>query len=607
MPDADSRGESVALPAGTVTFLFADLEGSTRLVADLGDAYVATLEAYRGLVREAIAAHGGHELGTEGDSFFVAFESAPKAIRCAVDAQLAARLYAWPAGSRVAARMGIHTGEASPHENGYVGLAVHQAARVAAAANGGQILASDTTRALAAGALGSDVDMVDLGSHRLKDLDLPLRLFEVRHEEIEPGPPPRSLDARPHNLPVQATRFTGRDAELTEARKLIEDDNVRLVTLTGPGGIGKTRLAVQTAAAAAGAFPDGVWFVPLTPVLTADAVPSAVAQAIGARETEDRTASSAVLADAAGRRMLLLLDNVEHLVSCAPFVAQLLATAPDVTVLATSREPLHIAAERVFPVPPMEVPAADATSVEALAHTDAIALFVERAQGRDPSFALDSANAEAVAEICRRLDGLPLAIELAAARVSSLGVSGLAERLREGLAVLAGGPDDAPERHRTLDAAIAWSYDMLDDGERRIVRALSVFSGSFDAAAAGAVAGADVDDLTRLVERSLITSDASSGLPRFSMLETIRAFAAKKLDEAQETDALVVRHTEYFSKLAQDAEPHLHRAAAVEWLDRLTMAHDDLRAAMERCWESGDSETAASMTASLAEFFAAHL
>ncbi|MDQ3981071.1 MAG: NB-ARC domain-containing protein, partial [Actinomycetota bacterium] len=267
----------------------------------------------------------------------------------------------------------------------------------------------------------------------------------------------RTLDARPHNLPVQPTPFTGRELELGEIGKLIEDRSARLVTLIGPGGIGKTRLALQAAAGSAEEFRDGVWFVPLAPVVTADRVPSAIAQAVGAREAEDGTASNAVLTEATDRQMLVVLDNMEHVVDSAPFVAQLLAAGPGVTVLATSREALHIAAERLYLVPSMEVPAAEASadSLESLAHTDAIALFLERAQARDLRFALDASNAEAVAEICRRLDGLPLAIELAAARVSSLGVDGLLERVREGLAVLGGGPEDAPERHRTLDAAIA--------------------------------------------------------------------------------------------------------------------------------------------------------
>ena len=525
------------LPSGTVTFLFTDVEGSTKLLQEHRDAYAELLAEHRGLLREAFARYGGVEVDTQGDAFFVAFARASDALGAAHEAQQG--LEATP----VRVRMGIHTGEPLVTDEGYVGIDVHRAARIMGAADGGQVLLSQTTRDL----LDGGVELHDLGEHRLKDLSAPQRLYQLGDGEF---PPLRTLHHA--NLPVQPTPLVGRERELAEASVLLRTH--RLVTLVGPGGSGKTRLALQVAAEAVEAFEHGVWWVSLAPLAEAEFVEAAIAQAVGARDgLEDHLRS---------QRALLLLDNFEHLLAAAPYVAELLRAAPEIAVLATSRAPLHLAGEQEYPVPP-------------LPEDDAVLLFSERARAVKPSFEPD----EHVRVICRRLDGLPLALELAAARVRVLPPAKLAERLEHALPLLTGGTRDAPERQRTLRATLEWSYDLLDEEEKGLFARVAVFAGSFSLEAAEQVCGGTLDLVQSLVGKNLLRETGSA---RFFLLETVREFASERLDERADVEAARQRHAEFFLAVAEEAEPGLNHASV---LQELAEDEANFRAALSYCRE----------------------
>ena len=494
------------LPTGTVTFLFTDIEGSTQLLHELGDEYANVLAEHHRVVRKAIEEHGGVEVDTQGDAFFVSFARASDAVAAASSAQEALA----ETGLRV--RMGIHTGEPLLADTGYIGMDVHRAARVMSAGHGGQVVLSQTTRDL----LDEAFELQDLGEHRLKDLSAPQRLFQLGSGEF-----PALKTLHQTNLPVQPTPLVGRDSELAEAGALLRGN--RLVTLVGPGGSGKTRLALQLAAEAVEDFAGGVFWVPLQAVADPRLVETTIAQSIGS--------SDGVADFLRGRKALLLLDNLEQVLAAAPDLADLLRETSGVKLLATSREPLNLAGEQRFPVDP-------------LPDDDAIALFLERARAIDPGFS----TSPAVAEICRRLDGLPLALELAAARVSVLSAEDLASRLERALPLLTGGARDVPERQRTLRAAIEWSYELLDEEERRVFRAVSIFAGSFDLESALTVCDADLDDLQSLIDKSLVRRWASG---RFGMLETIHEYARGRLDEAGEVPETGRRHVEHFLAVAR--------------------------------------------------------
>jgi predicted ATPase/class 3 adenylate cyclase len=523
------------LPRGTVTFLFTDIEGSTRLLHELGDRYAGVLAEHRRLLRDAFQRHGGVEVDTQGDAFFVAFAGAADAVAAAGDAQRAL------AGGPVRVRMGLHTGEPLVTEEGYVGIDVHRAARIAAAGHGGQVLLSQTTRDLLADGFG----LRDLGEHRLKDLSTPQRLYQLGDTAF---PPLKALSQT--NLPSQPTSFVGRERELAEVVELLRSS--RFVTLTGPGGSGKTRLALHAVAELDGEYDDGVWFVPLAPVEEGELVGPAIAKAVGIRDELE--------AHLQGKRALLLLDNFEHLLDAAPLVAQLVATAQAITVLVTSRARLGLAAEVEYRVP-------------ALAADDALSLFHARARTVSPSLEVDSE----VEAICDRLDGLPLAIELAAARARMLTPAQILERLGHRLDLLTGGARDAPERHRTLRSTIEWSYELLDEEERALFARLAVFGGSLSIDAAEEVVGADLDGLSSLLDKSLLRDN---GRGRLFLLETLKEFAAERLSDAGEADSFRLRHAEWALGLAEQAEPHLEgRADQTVWLDALEPERDNLRIA----------------------------
>ncbi|MFN2484595.1 MAG: adenylate/guanylate cyclase domain-containing protein [Candidatus Limnocylindria bacterium] len=603
LPDVD-------LPTGTVTFLFTDVEGSTRLLQALGRAFPSVLERHHRILRDAIARHRGREVSTEGDAFFVVFRSAPDAVAAATDAQRALTAEAWPEGTALRVRMGIHTGEAVIGADNYVGLDVHRAARINAAGHGGQVLLSDSTRALVDAALPDGVRMRDLGEHRLKDLARPERLHQLVIEGLEGEfGTLRSLDAVPNNLPTQLTSFLGRRAELAEIADLLA--GARLLTLTGPGGTGKTRLSLQAAAEAAHTFPGGVFFVPLAPITDPELVAPTILRSMGVREFAGAPPEERLIEELGDRLVLLVLDNLEQVLGAGPLIGRILQAAPNLKALASSRAPLRVYGEREYPVPPLGLPDPDdEATVASLSHYEAVTLFVERAVAIKPDFALTDANAPAVAEIVRRLDGLPLAIELAAARIKLLPPKAMLARLETRLSLLESGARDLPPRQRTLRGAIAWSHDLLDAAGRRLLARLSAFLGGATLDAADAVCGpvdelgTDVlDGLGTLVDQSLVRQDEIEDEPRFAMLETIREFAHERLVESGEAERVLKRHAEHFLALAEQAEPFLTRRDQKPWLDRLEREHDNLRAALSFLIERHDAPAARRLAASLWRFW----
>jgi predicted ATPase/class 3 adenylate cyclase len=548
-----------------VTFLFTDIEGSTRLLHELGDRYRGALDDHRRLLREAFTDHDGYEVDTQGDAFFVAFARAQDAVAAAIQAQRALAAHEWPDGSSLTVRMGIHTCEATPTDEGYVGIGVHRGARVAAAGHGGQVLLSQTSRDLLEDA-PEPLALRDLGEHRLKDLTHPQRLYQLLGDGLASDfPPLKTLENRRTNLPTQPTALVGRHQELEEVAALLRD-GTRVVTLTGPGGTGKTRLALQAAAELLEDFAEGVFFVPLATVTDPALVLPAVSQTLGVTTTGIQTLEG-YLAD---KELLLVLDNLEQIAEAvAPSLAELCAQGPRVKLLATSREPLRLTGEQVYPVQPLE-----------LEH-DAVELFVERAQAVKPDFQLARENSEAVHELCRRLDGLPLALELAAAQVTLLTPEALLDRLGDRLALLTGGARDLPERQRTLRATLEWSHDLLADSEQRLFARLAAFSGGFTLDAAAAVAEASLEDLGSLVDKSLVRHQAG----RYSMLETIHAYALERLDESN--GEARSRHAAHFLALAEEA--HADRVNDEgRRLARLDEEHDNLRLALEHFHEQRD-------------------
>ena len=547
------------LPAGTVTFLFTDIEGSTKLLHTLGAAdYAQALAEHRRILREAFTADGGIEVDTQGDAFFVAFPTAQGAVRAAVEA-----LEGLATGP-IRVRMGIHTGTPHLSEEGYVGSDVHRAARIAACGHGSQVLVSSSTAAL----VGTD-RLRDLGLHRLKDLSAPERIYQLGNDDF---PPLKTLHQT--NLPIPSTPFLGREAELAQVRDLLSQDDVRLLTLTGPGGTGKTRLALHTADALAESYVHGVWWVPLAALRDPQLVLETAAQALGAKKR--------LAEHIADRSMLLLLDNFEQVSEAAADVAALLASCPNLDLLVTSREPLHITGEQQYAVSPL-VP------------DEGIALFVARARAVKPSFQPDAA----VAEICRRLDDLPLALELAAARVKTLSPAQMLARLERRLPFLTGGARDLPERQRTLRVAIEWSHDLLTPDEQRLFAQFSVFAGGCLLDAVEGVIGADLDQLTSLVDKSLLRHRDD----RFSMLGTINEYATERLESSGEADALRRHHAEYFLAFAEEADRLLWQGSPGEWLDRLDAEHDNARAALDWLEASGEAQLAMRFAGALWRFW----
>jgi len=597
----------MSLPTGTVTFLFTDIEGSTALLQRLGEAYQGLLEEHNHLLRTAFQACGGREVGTQGGAFFVAFLRARDAVGAATAAQQAVLEHPWPEGERVLIRMGLHTGEPAVSQEGYVGLDVHRAARICSAGHGGQILLSGTTRELVEHDLSQDVALRDLGRHRLKDLAQAEHLYQVLHPSLPSDfPPLRSVATRSIGLPRRLTSFIGRESEIEEVRRLL--GTTHLLTVVGIGGAGKTRLALQVADRMVDEFPHGVHLVELAQVTDPDLVMHAVASSLGVREDPDRPLIESLTGYLQARRLLLVLDNCEHLIDAvAGLATELLGAAPGVKLFCTSRESLAIAGEAAWRIPSLSVP--DPLRVfdrSALESFEAVRLFVERAAEVAPGFVLTEQNAPAVVQICRRLDGIPLAIELAASRVRVLTPDQIAARLDDRFRLLAGGSRTAMPRQQTLKAAMDWSYDLLTSNEAALLRRLSVFSRGCTLDAAEAVCAADdiggyevLDLLMRLVDKSLVVAEEEEREIRYRLLETVRQYGRDKLVEAGEAPAVRHRHLDWFLALAERAGPKLHTADQLVWLRQLDADHDNIRGALEWALESADGEIPARMASSL--------
>ena len=598
------------LPTGTVTFLFTDIEGSTRLVQALGESWVPILEAHNDLVGEAISRNQGFVVKTEGDSFFAVFPGATDALQATLDAQRALMAHPWPPDGVVRSRMGLHTGLGALGASDYVGLDVHRAARIADSAHGGQTVLSEPTAILVERHLPSAVTLRDLGKHRLKDLSEPEAIFQVVAEGLQSEfPILRTLDAIPNNLPKQLTSFVGRQRELAEAVRLLE--TARILTLTGPGGTGKTRLSLQVAAEAADDFPDGVFFVDLAAVTEVDVVPSRILESLGIQaSTRDESPLMRLHSQLSGKSLLIVLDNFEQLLDAAPMVAELLRASPRSKVIVTSRAPLRISGEQEMPVPPLEVSIADDTDPNALIESEAVQLFADRAMAVRPDFRLTPANAPVVAELVQRLDGLPLAIELVASRLRLLPVDQILSRLDARM--LGSGSIDLPERQRTIESTISWSCDLLADPEKRLFDRFSVFSGGARLDEAERVCGSDddpgadlINTLSTLVDHSMIRRVDVHGHPRLRMLHVIREFALARLEGSGDADGMHRRHAEAYATFVEAAAPELLRKDRKEWLDLLEEDHDNIRAALDWAVTSGEIDLALRLSASAWRFWQA--
>lgn len=584
-------------PTGTVSFLFTDIEGSTLLLRELGGEYRDALDDHRRLLREVFSRYQGYEVDTQGDAFFVAFHRAQDAARAAHDAQTVLAAHTWPSGHDLRVRIGIHTCEATATAEGYVGIGVHRGARICSAGHGGQVVVSQATHDLLQDEeIGTP--LVDLGEHRLKDLSQPQRLFQLVVDGVaDVFPPLRTLENRLTNLPVQPTQLIGREREVAELRMLLERDGVRLVTLTGPGGTGKTRLALQVAAELVEVFPDGVFFVALAPIVDSQLVVPAIAQMVGVNEAAGQSFSAYL----ATKKLLLILDNFEQVSSAAPQLAELLTEAADLRLLVTSREPLRLQAERRYAVSPLGLPdPKNLPPPSALSQYESVALFIERARMVQSEFEVTSSNAAAVAELCVRLDGLPLALELAAARIGLLSPESMLERIGERLQLLAAGSRDLPARQQTLRNTLAWSYDLLSGDEQQLFARLGIFAGGFTLDAAEEICDADLDALASLVEKNLIRREGE----RFALLETIREYALDRFNEGGDEDDVRAGHASYFLALAERAYAERIEVEA-EWSQRLEEEHDNLRAAIE--WFHGIDPTGElRLTGALGWFWRVH-
>lgn len=589
------------LPTGTITFLLTDVVGSTRLWEAQPEAMAKGLSRHDELVGEAVKQHRGWlpMAQGEGDSALAVFRRATDAVACALRLQRAFVSEPWSEGTRIAIRIALHTGEAEMRDDSYYGLAVNRCARLRAIAHGRQIVMSRPTFDLVQDHLPEGATVRDLGSHLLRDLSRPERVYQLCHPDLPSDfPPLTSLGALPNNLPAQLTSFIGRELEMVEVKKLLLTQ--RLVTLTGAGGSGKTRLALQVAADLLDDYPDGVWLVDLAALNDPALVLQAVASAVGASEEPGRRLEDTLFDYLRSRKQLLILDNCEHLIgACAEVAEALLLGCPDLKILATSREALGVAGETSWRVPSLSLPPRGASpSPETLAGYEAVYLLVDRASQVVSNFQITRANAAAVAEICFRLDGIPLAIELAAAKLKVLTIDEINDRLEDRFALLTGGSRTALERQQTLRALVDWSYDLLTQPERVLLHRLSVFAGGFVLDAAEHVcSGNGVEQnevlglLGQLVDKSLVLAEGEEDVSRYRLLETIRQYGREKLLESKEGSTLRARHRDWFLSVAERAEPNLEGRDQDVWLDRLEIEHDNFRAALE--WSMRTSDDAA--------------
>ena len=606
-----SREQPVPLPGGTVTFLFTDIEGSTRRWEHSPAAMRAAVDRHFALLRAAIAAHGGHIFRTEGDGLCAAFATAPPALAAALAAQVALHTKPWPAGDALRVRMALHTGAAEVQDGDYVGACLNRMGRLHKLGHGCQTLLSRTTCDLVREALPAGAGLRDLGEHRLRDLAEPEQVFQLLHPELPADfPPLKSVDVPRHNLPVQLTSFVGRERELADVQQVVS--SVRLLTLTGAGGVGKTRLALQVAAALVDQFPDGVWLVDLAPLADPGLVAQTVASVLRVREEPGRPLEATLADTLRPRQLLLLLDNCEHLVAaCGQLADALLRVCPEVRLLATSREALGIAGETTWRVPPLALPPPECRPPAGhLAGFEAVRLFLDRARAVRPDFGLTDENAAAVAQVCRRLDGIPLALELAAARVPVLTPEQIAARLDDCFRLLTGGSRTVLPRQQTLRALVDWSYDLLSEWEQALFRRLAAFAGGWTLEAAEAVCAGEIiasdeilELLAHLVSKSLVVADEQGGARRYRLLQTIRQYAAERLRAAGEAAAVRGRHRDWFLAQAEQAEAALWGPGQAAWLERLEVEHDNLRAALEWSRAADDGEAMLRLAGALARFW----
>ena len=611
------------LPAGTVTFIFTDIEGSTELLKQLGDQYATVLADMRRILREIFSRWNGQEVDTQGDSFFVSFPRASEAVAAAVEILHALAQHTWPEGVEVRLRIGLHTGEPLVAEEGYVGMDVHRAARIGNVAHGGQVLLSETTAALVMDELPQGVSLLDLGKHRLKDLRRAERIRQLVIEGLPAEfPLLKSLEAlasdtsgeQPsNNLPLELTPFIGRDDELVKIGELLQDPTVRLLTLVGVGGIGKTRLALHAAAKLVDSYPDGVWLVELARLRDPGLVPQRAAAVLGvsAHEAEDgRDVKDVLAAYLSDKKLMMILDNCEHLIeACAELAVNLLRECPELRLMATSRENLGIPGEKSFAVSSMGIPPESAPAQD-LESFEAVRLFIDRAVAALPDFLIASNNSNSIINICRQLDGIPLAIELAAARVKILAPEQIADRLQDRFQLLTGGSRTALPRHQTLQATMEWSYSLLTQPESSLLMQLSVFSGGWTLEQAEGLVQDDLgrrsdtlDLLSNLVDKSLVSVKRKHGLARYAMLETVRQFAADKLSESGDADDFSQRHANLFINLAEEADPRLRGSDQLEWLERLGDEHENLRAVLRWSIDANHADEAARLVGAMGWFW----
>lgn len=591
------------LPTGTVTFMFTDIEGSSRMWEADQRAAREALGIHDALIIEGVENTGGFIVKSrgEGDSHFAVFTNAADALKAAVAIQRALAAHSWPTAKPLRVRMALHTGDAELRLGDYYGRTVNRAARLRAIGHGGQILVSQATAELARERLPEDVLLRDLGRHKLKDLSRPEQVFQVDIAGLQSDfPPLKSLNLLTHNLPAQSTSFIGRDQDVANVITLLDKDNVRLITLSGPGGTGKTRLSLEVGHEQLGRFAGGVFFIPLAEATSTELVISKTARELEVREGGSLLLLHTLKNYLRDKEMMLLLDNFEQVAEAAGFVAELLDAAPGLKVIVTSRTLLNLRAEHNYPVPMLTLPSTNQPiTLAGLQETEATTLFIERATAANPRLMITDENAPLVAEICYRLDGLPLAIELASARVRMLSLDALLDRLTHRLKLLTGGARDLPQRQQTLRKAIDWSYDLLAQEERKLLARLSVFVGGFTLEAAEAVCGAEGDldvfsGVELLLNNSLLVQqELENGTLRFNMLEAIREYAAERLTESGELELMLSRHSQYYAQQLQEnsfASFSADALAALNWMDR---EHDNLRAVLNNCLQTAEGRTIA--------------
>jgi predicted ATPase/class 3 adenylate cyclase len=587
-----------SLPTGTVTFLFTDIEGSTKLWERSPEAMQRALARHDEILREAVEEHDGYVFKTVGDAFCCAFATAPDALEASLFSQRALlSKEGWPEETGpLLVRMALHAGAAEERDGDYFGPPVDRVARLLSAGHGGQVLLSLAAQELVHDRLPPDVELSYLGEHRLKDLFRPERVFQIVAPSLPAEfPPLRTLAGRPNNLPLQPTPLVGREREVEEIVERLRGEEARLLTLTGPGGTGKTRLALQVGADLLEEFEDGVFFVPLASIIDPELVPSTIAGSLGLKESAGQSLTETLEGYLHQKHLLLILDNFEQVLEGATPVGDLLGSCPNLKVLATSRIPLRLYGEQEYTVPPLELPdPVHLPPLERLTQYEAVKLFVERARAVKPDFEVTNESAPAVAEICIRLDGLPLAIELAAARTKLLPPQALLSRLGNRLKLLKGGSRNLPARQQTLRATIDWSYDLLDEDERNLFGRLSVFAGGSTLEAVEEVCDPEeeldaLETVGSLLEESLLRREEGVGEePRFVMLETVQEYAREKLEESGKSEEVKRRHAEYFLALAEEADPELKGPDQLEWLQRLEIEHDNMRAALR--WALGQEK-----------------